>query len=89
MPRTSGFAVKELCEAQELIAKAAQKVTAARLTTIRLSGEGDDFRGTPLDRVLGRLGGNLTEISYEPLEELIRELAALIPDREETTDAPA
>lgn len=55
MPRSSGFAVKELCEAQDLIAQAAQKVTGARLATIRLSGEGDDFRGTPLEGAIREL----------------------------------
>ena len=89
MPRSSGSAVKDLCDAQDLIAQAAQKVTGARLATVRLSGAVDDFRGTPLDQKLDKLGGLLTEITYEVLDPAIRDLAALIPSPEEKPDDPA
>lgn len=86
--KTTGYAVRKICEAQEHLAKAADLLTSARLDTVRLSDQIDrqDFRGTDLDCRLNNFSGQLTEQFYA-LDPLIRRLAELIsePPQENTS----
>lgn len=87
MPQSTGWAVSKLCRAQELLRDAATEIGAARGDTRRLSGgvhiNDDDFAGTSLERSLYREVELVLEHA-DGLDPMIRDLAALIPDREDT-----
>lgn len=85
MAKATGYAVAKVCEAQAKLDEAANALTSARLDVIRLSGDGDgDFRGTPLDQLMNRFGGTLTELAYL-LDPMIRDVAALIESPDPAT----
>lgn len=80
MPRTYSAALGKLIEAQAKLDEAAQLVISARLNTIDSSGAEDDFRGTELERAMDKFAAGLTETSYEVMEPMVRDLAALLPE---------
>lgn len=79
MAKATGFAVAKVCEAQAKLDEAANAMREARGEVIRLSGEGEgDFRGTSTDGVMNLLGGAFVQQAYM-LDQVIRDVAALIP----------
>lgn len=85
MARSAGHAVAKLCQAQELMREASQLIIGARLNTIDMSdragSEGPAFSGSPLERGLDRLAGDIGD-QADALDNEIGGLARLIPERD-------
>ena len=81
--RSTGWAVGKVCKAQELLSQASDELIAARLNLISLSDiDGADFRETDLSKRMDEFAGQLTDRFYD-LDQIVRAVAELIPDREE------